>query len=102
MAMQYGRTSFTADGATALLKVKDVPPVYAPMAITAGVQGSVVVQATVNERGRVTEARIVESIPMLNQAVIDAVKQWEFEPVRVAGAPAQVAIVVTANFTLPR
>jgi protein TonB len=84
------------------VKVKDVRPVYAPMAISAGVQGNVVVAATVDERGRVADARVVQSIPMLNQAVIDAVKQWEFEPIRVGGAPTQLAITVTANFTLPR
>ena len=102
VAERYARTSYTSGSAAAPVKVKDVRPVYAPMAISAGVQGNVVVAATVDERGRVADARVVQSIPMLNQAVIDAVKQWEFEPIRVGGAPTQLAITVTANFTLPR
>ena len=102
VAERYARTSYTSGSAAVPVKVKDVRPVYAPMAISAGVQGNVVVAATVDERGRVADARVMQSIPMLNQAVIDAVKQWEFEPVRIGGAPTQLAITVTANFTLPR
>ena len=99
----YGRTSYTAKGNAATLeKVKDVRPVYPPMAITYGVQGSVVVEAAVNKRGEVVDARVIESVPMLNQTTIDAVKQWRFDPATVTPSGSGVLITVTATFTLPQ
>ena len=99
----YGRTSYTAKGnATTLEKVRDVRPVYPPMAMRYGVQGSVVVEAAVNDRGEVVDARVIESVPMLNQSTIDAVRQWRFDPATVAPIGAGVLITVKATFTLPQ
>jgi TonB family protein len=98
---QYAETSFvTADG-TSPRKVKDVSPVYPPMAVQMGVTGRVVVEATIDHRGIVTNARVVESIPVLNQATIDAVKQWRFDPATIATGAAPVSITVEARF-VPR
>lgn len=52
------------------------------------------------ERGGV--ARIVESVPWLNQSVIDAVKQWQFDAATVNGAGDPILITVTAKFAPPR
>jgi TonB family protein len=99
----YGRTSYTAKGNAATLeKVKDVRPVYPPMAITHGVHGNVVVEAKVNKRGEVVDARVIESVPMLNQSTIDAVRQWRFDPATVAPSGDRVLLRVTATFTLPQ
>lgn len=99
----YGRTSHTAKGNAATLeKVKDVRPVYPPMAITYGVHGNVVIEATVNKRGEVVDARVIDSVPMLNQSTIDAVKQWRFDPATVVPSGDRVVLTVTATFTLPQ
>jgi TonB family protein len=99
----YGRSSYTAKGnATTLEKVKDVRPVYPPMAIRYGVQGSVVIEATVNKRGEVVDARVIESVPMLNQSTMDAVRQWRFDPATVVPVGDRVLLTVTATFTVPQ
>ena len=57
-------------------------------------------QATIDEQGRVAEARILRSIPLLDQAALDAVKQWEYTPTTVDGKAVPVIMTVTVNFTL--
>jgi TonB family protein len=99
----YAETSYTASGNTkTLARIKDVRPVYAPMVMKLGVQGTVVVEASVDHRGRVTDARVVESVPLLNQAVIDAVKQWQFDAATVDAMGDPILITVTARFVAPR
>jgi TonB family protein len=96
---QYADTSFVvADLTNTPTKVKDVRPVYPPMAISMGVEGRVVVQAAIDARGNVFAARVVESIPLLNQSTIDAVKQWRFDPATMTGT-APTLINVEARFS---
>jgi TonB family protein len=96
---EYAETSFVrVDGSSSPRKIKDVRPVYPPMAIRLGVEGRVVVQAAINERGAVVAARVVESIPLLNQPTIDAVQQWRFDPVTIPSGGAPVVINVEARF----
>jgi len=63
-------------------QTKYVRPEYPADAKRAGIQGVVVVSAVVEERGKVILVRVVESIPALDQAAVDAVRQWEFTPLR--------------------
>jgi protein TonB len=81
-------------------KIKNVPPVYPPIAQSARVQGVVIIEATIGPNGRVTDARVLRSIPLLDQAALDAVKQWEFTPTLLNGVPVPVIMTVTVNFTL--
>ena len=57
-------------------KVKDARPVYPPIAQSARVQGVVIIEATIGADGRVKDAKVLRSIPLLDQAAVDAVKQW--------------------------
>ena len=94
----YAETTITAT-AHAPVKTKDVRPIFAPMVIASGYKGEVVVEANVDSRGKVGQVRVIRSQPMLTQATIDAVRQWEFDP---ASVPAGGSIItVTANFTPP-
>jgi TonB family protein len=95
----YAKTEYTSLGVRPV-KAKDVRPIYAPMVIASGIEGDVVVEATVDARGKVSMLRVVRTLPMLTQATIDAVRQWEFDPTTVSGAP--VVVTVTASFTPPR
>ncbi len=61
-------------------KVRDVPAVYPEAARQANVRGIVIMQITVGPDGSVTAARPMRSIPMLDAAAIEAVKQWQYEP----------------------
>jgi protein TonB len=81
-------------------KTNDVNPVYPAIAQAARVQGIVIIEATIGEDGRVTNARILRSVPLLDQAAIDAVRQWQYTPTLLNGVPVPVIMTVTVNFTL--
>ena len=87
---------------TAPRKLKDVTPVYPPDARQAGVQGIVIIEATIGTNGAVEDARVLRSIPLLDQAALDAVRQWEFSPTLIDGEPAAIVMSVTVNFQLGR
>jgi TonB family protein len=81
-------------------RIHNVAPVYPPDAMMARVQGIVIVEAVISSTGQVTAPCVLRSIPMLDQAALDAVTQWEFEPTFVNGAAVPVIVTVTVNFTL--
>ena len=81
------------------VKIKDVAPVYPAIAQSARVQGDVVIEATIDEEGKVADTKVVKSVPLLDQAALDAVKQWEFRPSLRNGAPTAVVMTVTVRFT---
>ena len=80
-------------------KVKDVKPVYPAIAQSARVAGAVTIEATIGEDGKVVDARVVRSVPLLDQAALDAVRQWEYMPSLLNGVPVPVLVTVTINFT---
>ena len=82
------------------MKTRDVSPVYPPIAQSARVQGIVIIEATISEGGQVVNARILRSVPFLDQAALDAVRQWQFTPTLLNGVPVPVIMTVTVNFTL--
>jgi protein TonB len=81
------------------IRVKRVAPVYPAMAKSAQVQGDVVIEATIDEAGKVADAKVVKSVPMLDQAALDAVRQWEYQPSLLNGVPTPVVMTVTVKFT---
>jgi protein TonB len=84
------------------VKVRDVRPVYPADAQEAKVQGVVIIEATIDTVGNISSAHVLRSIPMLDQAALDAVRQWQFEPTLLNGAAVPVIMTVTVNFTLDR
>jgi TonB family protein len=81
-------------------KIRDVKPVYPPDALAAGLQGIVIMEATIGTDGAVTGVSVIRSIPGLDQAAVDAVQQWRFTPTTLNGEPVEVLMTVTVNFTL--
>ena len=81
-------------------KIKDARPVYPPIAQSARVSGVVIIEATIGTDGRVKDAKVLRSIPLLDQAALDAVKQWQYSPTLLNGVPVSVIMTVTVNFTL--
>jgi TonB family protein len=81
-------------------KTKNVAPVYPRSAQSARTQGTVVVEATIGPDGKVASARVTKSIPQLDQAALDAVRQWEYTPTLVDGKPVPVTMTVSVDFTL--
>jgi TonB family protein len=81
-------------------KVRDLSPVYPPEAQQAGVSGVVILEAIIGEDGKVRSARVLRSIPQLDQAAINAVQQWEYTPTILNGVAVPIVMTVTVNFAL--
>jgi protein TonB len=79
-------------------KIKDVKPVYPAIAKSARVAGVVMIEATIGPDGKVIDAKVVRSVPLLDQAALDAVRQWEYTPTLLNGVPVPVLVTVTINF----
>lgn len=80
--------------------VKRVDPVYPEIARAARVSGAVKLVAVTDVYGRVREAHVVESISLLDESALEAVRQWIYEPLVVNGRPRAVAFEVTVRFVL--
>jgi protein TonB len=80
--------------------VKRVPPVYPSMAVNAQVQGVVILEATVGRDGRVEDVEVLRSVPLLDKAAIEAVRQWEYEPLLLNGRAERFLLTVTVSFSL--
>jgi len=81
-------------------QLRKVQPIYPADARAAGVQGIVILEATVGVDGRVTDAKVLRSVPLLDQAAINAVRQWEYTPTLLNGAAIPVIMTVTVTFNL--
>jgi TonB family protein len=81
-------------------KIKDVRAVYPEDAKAAGISGVVILEAVIDPAGRVSAANVLRSIPTLDQAAVDAVRQWEFTPTTLNGVAVPIIMTVTVNFTL--
>ena len=74
--------------------------VYPPEAQAAGINGAVGIEITLNEQGIITDAKVVGSVPLLDDAALKAVREWRYDPVVVNGKPVPAKMLTTVNFTL--
>jgi protein TonB len=81
-------------------KTRHVSPVYPRDAVMARVQGVVILECTISPQGKVVAVKTVRGVPMLDEAAIQAVKQWEYTPTLLNGVPVPVIMTVTVNFKL--
>jgi TonB family protein len=81
-------------------KIRDARPVYPDVALNARVAGIVILEVTLGTDGAVSDARVLRGVPLLNDAALDAVKQWQYEPTLLNGVPVPVIMTVTVNFAL--
>jgi protein TonB len=88
------------DGIARPRKIKDVRPVYPPAAMASRSRGNVLIEATIGTDGKVHDARVLQSVAVFEQAALDAVRQWEFEPSRVNGEAVAVRMVIVVTFAL--
>ncbi len=75
-----------------------VEPVYPEIAKRAGVSGAVILEAVIDPDGNVTDVNVLRSIPLLDEAAMDAVRQWKYQPTLLNGVPVPVVMTVTVNF----
>jgi periplasmic protein TonB len=81
-------------------KIVDVQPLYPPLARAAHQQGVVILETIIDAAGSVEQVRVLRGFPLLDQAAIDAVRQWRFTPALLNGQPVPVVMTVTVNFVL--
>ncbi len=101
------RTDWSVDGALRIggdikapKKIRDVRPAYPAEALAARVTGVVIIEARIGPDGSVTNAHVLRSIPMLDQAALDAAMQWKFTPTLLNGQAVPVIMTMTVSFTL--
>jgi TonB family protein len=80
--------------------VKEVAPVYPEIARVAVIEGVVILGVKTDEEGKVKDVIVLRSIPLLDQAAIDAVRQWVYEPLVIDGKAVPVVFTVTVRFQL--
>ena len=91
----------TREGSVSLPILLDkVDPVYPIMAIRSRIEGTVILEIVVGPDGSVREIYIRQSVPMLDAAAIEAIKQWRYAPARTGRRPVQSTVMVRVNFVL--
>jgi TonB family protein len=74
-------------------------PAYPSDALAAGIDGVVVAEILVSEAGIVADARVLKSVPPLDDAALKAVREWRYDPTIVDGKAVPVKMTVTVNFS---
>lgn len=87
-------------GVQAAKLIAQVKPPYPPLARTARVSGIVRLQAVIAPNGRIRNLQIISGHPLLVQAALDAVGQWQYQPTLLNGEPVEVITSIEVNFTL--
>jgi protein TonB len=75
-----------------------IDPEYPELARQAHISGTIVVDAVIDERGNVVQARVVSGHPLLIAAALRAVQQWKYEPTSLNGQPISVELQVEVHF----
>ena len=73
---------------------------YPQVAVSARMEGIVILEATIDAQGAVQNVTVLRSLPLLDRAAIEAVRQWRYEPTRLNGQAIPIIMTVTVNFSL--
>src|ERR1700722_8985684 len=80
--------------------IRQVQPVYPPIAKTAHISGTVVLHAIISKEGAIEKLEYVSGPPLLMKNAMDAVSQWRYRPTMLNGEPVEVDTTVSVVFTL--
>lgn len=80
--------------------IRRVVPEYPAIGREIRLEGTVVLQATISKSGTIENLRVVSGPAMLQQAALDAVKQWQYKPYLLNGEPVEVETTVNVEFRL--
>jgi protein TonB len=80
--------------------IQKTTPIYPPIAKAARVSGTVVLQATISKSGTIENLRVMSGPAMLQQAALEAVRQWRYRPYLLNNDPVEVDTTVNVIFTL--
>jgi protein TonB len=82
------------------LRIGGAQPVYPELGKAVRTGARVVIECTIDPRGRVVNAVITRGHPLFDAAALDAVRTWQYRPTLIDGVPVPVLMTVTVNFTL--
>ncbi|MFL6261536.1 MAG: TonB family protein [Thermoanaerobaculia bacterium] len=83
--------------------LRPILPRYTEPARRAGMQGTVIVEAIIDEKGNATNVRILRGLPMgLDRAAVEAIQQTRFKPAMIGSRPVKVYFTLTVNFAIQR
>ncbi len=97
----HGLSGWVSHGVTGGQLVHRIEPVYPAQAIPLGLEGTVLVAATVMEDGTVGDVKVVDGPPAFAQSAMDAVKQWRYKPFVLDGKPVKNEIGIAVELKLP-
>lgn len=80
--------------------ISNVMPIYPFAAKEANVQGDVVIDTQISDRGSVAHMKVISGPAMLRQAAMDALRRWKYQPSELDGKPVAVEMLVTIRFRL--
>ncbi len=80
--------------------LRQVRPIYPHDAFVKKIEGTVVIEIVIDERGQVVRTRVVRSVPLLDAAAVDAVRQWIFAPAEKRGRPVATIAVTPVSFRI--
>jgi periplasmic protein TonB len=80
--------------------LRQVQPIYPPIAKTAHISGTVVLHAIISKDGTIEQLEYISGPPLLMKNAMDAVRQWRYRPTMLNGEPVEVDTTVSVVFTL--
>jgi TonB family protein len=89
-----------SEGVPVPKRSKTVPPQYPPEAQAAGIRGIVILELVVDPQGKVESVNVIRSVPGLDEAAVEAARQWEYEITKVGGKPVSVRLTVPITFAM--
>jgi protein TonB len=91
-----------SSGVAAGMLIQKTPPVYPPIAKAAHVSGTVELHATISKSGTIKDLHVVSGPAMLQQAAVDAVRNWRYKPYRLNNVPTEIETTISVIFSLDR
>ena len=79
-----------------------VEPIYPGLAVSAHVEGIVILEAIIDTDGTVQSLKVLRSVPLLDKAAVTAVEQWRYSPVMLNGRPVPAILTVVVSFKFPQ
>jgi protein TonB len=99
-ATKSGKPLTVSSGVTAGMLIAPIQPLYPRIAVAAGIQGTVVMEALISKAGRIESLRVVSGPLMLQTAAVDAVRGAHYRPYLLNGEPTEVQTTISVNFVL--
>ncbi len=80
--------------------INRIQPVYPPLARQTRISGTVRLHAIIGKDGTIQSLEVMSGHPLLQQAALDAVRQWRYQPTLLNGDPVDVDTTIDVIFSL--